>query len=164
MCAQHLSTGDLLRREIEAASELGLAVERIVSGGRLVPAALVIGIVEANLQGEGFVLDGYPRTEAQALGLFRRELLVPDLAIEIDVPEAVARERLSARGRADDAPDVLTTRMQAFDRETKPAIAVLEREGILHRVDGDDDAQCVHRRVWDVVVENLQTSRTTVRR
>jgi len=161
MCAQHLSTGDLLRREIKAASELGLAVERIVSGGRLVPAALVIGIVEANMHGEGFVLDGYPRTEAQARGLFRRELLVPDLAIEIDVPEAVASARLTTRGRADDAPDVMMTRMQAFDRETKPAIALLQREGILHRVDGDDDAQLVHGRVWDVVVQNLRTSRTS---
>ena len=157
MCTQHLSTGELLRHEIDAASELGLAVERIVAGGRLVPAALVLGIVEGNIRGEGYVLDGYPRTLAQAQSLFRRDLLVPDLAIDIDVPEEVAIARLCGRGRDDDAQDVLAERMRAFERETKPAIALLEREGVLHRVDGEDDPQVVHRRIWDAVLHHLQT-------
>jgi adenylate kinase family enzyme len=91
----------------------------------------------------------------------RRELLVPDLAIEIDVPEEVASRRLTTRGRADDAPEVLATRMLAYERETKPAIAVLERERILHRVDGDDDPQCVHRRVWNTVVRHVRTAPTS---
>jgi len=156
LCTQHLSTGALLRHEIEIGSELGLAVERIVSGGRLVPAALVIGIVQANIRGEGYVLDGYPRTLAQAQGLFRSDLFMPDVAIDIDVADDVATARLGARGRSDDAHDVVADRMLAFERETKPAIAVLEREGILHRVDGDDDAESVHRRIWHAVVGSLR--------
>ena len=96
---QYISTGDLLRTEIAAGSALGSAVERLVAAGRLIPSGLITAIVESNLDGHGYVLDGFPRTVTQAEALFAQPALAPSIALEIVVSERVALGRL---GRAHD--------------------------------------------------------------
>ena len=145
---QYLSTGDLLRDEIMAGSSLGSAVERLVNAGRLVPTGLIVAIVESNLDGRGFVLDGFPRTVVQAETLLAHAALAPTVAIEIDVAEPVAFDRLVRRGRRDDDPAVARERLAIYDAETAPALDILARRGLLVRVDGHDVPDAVARNVW----------------
>lgn len=144
---QHLSTGDLLRDAIAVQSSLGRAVERLVRAGRLVPAGLILAIVEANLDARGYVLDGFPRTVVQAAALFERDVLVPNITIEIVVPMDIALARLAARGRSDDDPGVVRDRLTIYEVETLPALALLDQQALLVRVDGDDQPQVVEQRV-----------------
>lgn len=144
----HLSTGGLLRHEITMQSPLGNAVERLVSAGRLVPTALIIAIVESNLDDGGYVLDGFPRTVLQAQALLEREALAPTVAIEIVVSERVALERLIGRGRVDDDPTVVRDRLVTYATETAPAVDWLDQRGLLARVDGHDSPELVERSIW----------------
>jgi len=99
----HLSTGDLMRDEIDRSSALGRSIERYVAMGDLVPDEIVLDLVAANLgdataRAGGYLLDGFPRTLAQGQALF--EVLgagAADLALEIDVPLDVVSARLAAR-------------------------------------------------------------------
>ena len=95
----HISTGDILRAAIQSGNELGLKVKKIVADGFLVPDSLVIDLVNDRLQQSdcipGFLLDGFPRTiaQAQALG----DMSSIDYVIDIDVPEDDIVKRLSGR-------------------------------------------------------------------
>ncbi len=149
---QYLSTGDLLRHEIAIASPLGNAVERLVAAGRLVPTGLIVAIVETNLVESGYVLDGFPRTVAQAETLFERETLAPTIAIEIVVPAHVALDRLTARGRRDDDPNVASERLAIYETETVPTLEWLEHRGLLVRIDGRDSPDIVEQRVLRALV------------
>lgn len=99
----HLSTGDLFRAEIEAATPLGRQLDRYVTSGDLVPDDVVLDVVAAHLgsaelRAQGYLLDGFPRTLNQGQALF--EVLgagAADLALEIDVPVEVVRARLQCR-------------------------------------------------------------------
>lgn len=100
----HISTGELFRREIARRSALGRRVHRYVTSGRLVPDALVIRVMAAHLTRRllagGFVLDGFPRTEGQAValdGLLRRRQAPLDGAVYVTSPESVLIKRLSGR-------------------------------------------------------------------
>lgn len=100
----HMSTGELFRREIARRSTLGRRVQRYVTGGRLVPDALVIRVMAAHLTRRmlagGFVLDGFPRTAGQAValdGLLRRRQAPLDGAVYVTSPESVLIKRLSGR-------------------------------------------------------------------
>lgn len=144
---QHLSTGDLLRDAIATGSSLGRAVERLVRAGRLVPTGLIVAIVESSLDTRGYVLDGFPRTVAQAEALFERDVLVPNVTIEIVVPVDIALARLAARGRTDDDPGVARERLSIYETETVPVLALLERRALVVRVDGNDLPRVVEERV-----------------
>ena len=99
----HLSTGDLLREEVKAESDLGKQARGYMNAGQLVPDALVLGIVKTRLEAggkKGFVLDGYPRNLAQAAALdaMLKELgLALDLALLLDVPEDEIVARITNR-------------------------------------------------------------------
>jgi adenylate kinase len=156
MDVQYLSTGDLLRDEITARSALGRAVERFVESGRLVPTRLIVAIVENNLRVGGYVLDGFPRTVAQATALFERESLAPSVAIEIVVPADVVVERVTARGRGDDAPSVARERLVTFDTETAQALRLFDRRGLLIRVDGNAPPDVVESRIRQALATDAQ--------
>jgi adenylate kinase len=99
----HLSTGDMLRAEISAATALGKEVAAYTTSGRLVPDELVLRLVASRLEAEaagGFVFDGFPRTVAQAesLGrLLRERSMKLDLVLHLDVPLAAIEERITGR-------------------------------------------------------------------
>lgn len=136
------STGALLRAEVKAGTPLGQRVSQIMAKGELVPDEAVNDIVRRRI-GEkdaekGFILDGYPRTVSQAKfldALLGGRFNVKPLVIHLDVPDDVVLERLTARGRADDKPEVIRDRLKVYHEETAP---ILEHyaKGDYHRIDG----------------------------
>ena len=94
---RHLSTGDILREEVERGSELGKLAKGYMDRGELVPDEVILGMVRERVDGEddGFLFDGFPRTIAQAEGL--EEILPVHLVIYLDLPEEEVVRRLSAR-------------------------------------------------------------------
>jgi adenylate kinase len=148
-----LSTGDMLRAEIAAGSELGLRVKDIMALGKLVPDDVVVEIVSERIDQpdarKGFILDGFPRTVPQALALDRMlkgKGLKLDGVIELKVDFEILEKRIEsrvaetkARGgtlRADDDPEVLKRRVEAFRQEMPPVIDYYRLEGSLKSVDG----------------------------
>lgn len=144
-----LSTGDILRSAIAAKTPLGLEAKAIVDRGDLVSDAIVNGIVSERLDAEdckpGFILDGFPRTIAQAEAL--DEMLVEkgvklDAVIEIKadadelVRRVIQRAKESAGARADDNEEVLRKRLGVYQEQTAPLVAYYAEKGLLRTVDG----------------------------
>ena len=129
---KHLSTGDLLRSEIAAKTQLGLAAKGFMNEGKLVPDEVVIGMIDscidANSSAKGFLFDGFPRTVAQAKAL--DELLAKKnssistvLFLQVNEEELIKRlvKRGETSGRADDAnPEVQKKRQEVYKNETLP--------------------------------------------
>ena len=144
----HVATGDMLRAAMADGSELGQQVRPIYDSGRLVPDDLMIALIRERLSGddarEGFVLDGFPRTMAQADALeemlreIGRDL---DVVFEFQVPDEVGRERMLKRaaeeGRTDDTPEAIDERLRLYHEETKPLIEYYRTRGNLVGVHGD---------------------------
>jgi adenylate kinase len=148
-----LSTGDMLRAAVKAGTALGQRVAVIMARGALCPDEVVITIVEQRIAqpdaSKGFILDGFPRTVAQAEALDRMLAshgIALDAVIELRVDEAALLKRIEnrvaemlSRGEAlrpDDNPDVLHRRLQAYREQTAPLIAYYRSHGILRWVDG----------------------------
>jgi adenylate kinase len=148
-----LSTGDMLRAAVKAGTPLGREVEDIMARGALCPDGTVITIVEERIAqpdaSKGFILDGFPRTVAQAEALDRmlaKHGIALDAVIELRVDEAALVQRIEnriaemqGRGEAlrpDDNPDVLHRRLVAYREQTAPLIAYYRRHRILRSVDG----------------------------
>lgn len=143
----HLATGDLLREHVANGTELGIAAKEHMDAGGLVPDDLVISMVTEALGGrtpiENFLLDGFPRTLAQAKGAYewgQRKNRTFDVVIMLDVPEdeLVRRlvERGQASGRSDDTEDVIRNRLHVYEENTAPLIDFYDERGILVRIDG----------------------------
>jgi adenylate kinase len=143
---RHLSTGDTLRSEIAAGTELGREVQQHVERGELVPDDLMLELVgqavTAAAQAGGYVLDGFPRTLAQAeraYALAAPAGVTADAVVYLAVPDDIARERLVARaaaGRADDSdPSVIDRRLTVFHEQTEPLLDFYRDRGILVTVD-----------------------------
>jgi len=129
----HIATGDILRAAIAGETEIGRKVKPIYDSGGLVPDDLMIEIIRDRLAeedtGEGFILDGFPRTLAQAEALdpmlreIGKELVV---VFALQLPEEVCIERLTKRaqleGRTDDTPDAIARRLAVYRQETEPLI------------------------------------------
>jgi adenylate kinase len=131
----HLSTGELFRHNISTGTKLGLEAKRYLDAGDLVPSELTNELVDDRLNdpdvGEGFILDGYPRSvpQAQALhDMLERRGIQLDAVLEFRVPEDALFERLKARGRADDTDDVIRNRMNVYRDETAPLLEYYNSE------------------------------------
>jgi adenylate kinase len=148
-----LSTGDMLRAAVKAGSPLGHKVGEIMARGALCPDDIVISIVENRIAqpdaSKGFILDGFPRTVAQAEALDRMLAshgIALDAVIELRVDEGALLKRIENRAaemqsrgealRPDDKPDVLHRRLVAYREQTEPLIAYYRSHGILSGVDG----------------------------
>lgn len=148
-----LSTGDMLRAAIAAGSPVGIEARDIVTRGGLVPDQLVTAIIADRIArpdaARGFVLDGFPRTVAQAEALERlleTRGLGLDTVIELKVDEAILLDRIErriaemrARGepvRADDNAEALKQRLAAYRAQTAPLIGHYRGKGLLRTVDG----------------------------
>ncbi len=147
-----LATGDLLREARDAGTDLGNRAAQYMDRGDLVPDALIVAMIReeiASLDDRPIMLDGFPRTVAQAdalggaLEARGRELTA---VVLIDVPDEVVVERISGRdqGREDDRPETARERVRVYHRETEPLVAYYEERGLLRRVDGARDADAVH--------------------
>lgn len=145
---KHLSTGDMLRAEIAAGTELGKKMSNIMSKGELVPDEVVIEMIANRIDGTkgaaGFLFDGFPRTVAQTEAL---ELMLNDrgmkidsmLVLDVDHDELVKRLILRAdlSGRPDDKdPAVIENRIDVYRAKTEPIIDYCRQRGIYQPVNG----------------------------
>ena len=147
--AGHISSGELLRAEIARGSELGARIGEYTTRGDLVPDDLIFDVLvpvvrHAVEQSGGYILDGFPRTLAQArraaeLGGSLR--LSADAAVYLTAPRHVLVSRLRARAererRADDTPSVIERRLVVFAAQTRPLVEYYRDRGILLEVDAD---------------------------
>ena len=144
----HIATGDMLRAAIAAGSPLGLRVKPIYDAGELVPDELMIQLIRERLSDSdtdpGIILDGFPRTMAQAdaLDAMLSEIGRPlDVVLELQVPDDVAIERLRKRageeGRSDDTPEGIAKRIDLYNQETKPLVSHYRLAGNLVGIHGD---------------------------
>lgn len=148
-----LSTGDMLRAAVAAKSPIGLRAKEIMDAGGLVPDEVVIGLIDERLGASdcasGFILDGFPRTVAQAEAL--QELLVRrglslDAVLELAVDEGALVDRMRKRVdetraaggavRADDNPESFKTRLEAYRAQTAPVSAHYAKRSELTKIDG----------------------------
>ena len=144
----HLSTGELLRKEIEINSSLGIEVKDIINKGELVSDELVLEIVKKNLDkaNKGWILDGYPRNISQANSL--NDVLVKlnqplEVVFYLDIPEKVLIERLLLRGRKDDNKNTIQTRLDIYKKTTEPLIEYYKDLSLLEYIDADRDLKTI---------------------
>jgi len=144
----HLSTGELLRQEIENNTILGRQVKDIINRGELVNDELVLKIVRHNLDkdSKGWILDGYPRNLSQANSL--NEVLIEinqplDVVFYLDIPEEVLIKRLLLRGRKDDTEETIRTRVEIYKETTQPLIQYFKDLSLLEYIDADRDLKTI---------------------
>ncbi|AFY95636.1 adenylate kinase [Chamaesiphon minutus] len=150
----HISTGDILRAEVKAQTDLGVKAKSFMDKGELVPDSLLLDMIRGRLNQDdastGWILDGFPRNVAQAEFLDR--LLADigqsyELAIDLSVPQSVLVTRLLDRAkiqnRPDDTEDVIRRRLVVYDEQTAPLIDFYQRKGVLRSIDGDRDLAAV---------------------
>lgn len=125
----HISTGDLFRSNIKDGTKLGLEAKRYLDAGDLVPSELTNQLVDDRLDdsdaADGFILDGYPRSVAQAEALhdmLQRRNTDVDAVIEFRVSEEELLKRLTDRGRDDDTEEVIRNRFKVYREETAPLL------------------------------------------
>ena len=155
----HVSTGDMLRAAIAEESELGLRVKPILESGRLVPDDLIVDLIRERIAGEdGFVLDGFPRTMAQAEALdemLREEARELDVVLELQVSDEVATARMLARaddeGRSDDTPETIRTRLELYHRETEPLVEYYRVKCIVVGIHGERPVDAVFSEIQETL-------------
>lgn len=154
----HISTGDMLRQAVADQTEIGKKAKAVMDSGKLVSDDIVIAIAEERLSQpdakKGFVLDGFPRTKAQAeaLDALLAKLATPlerCVAITVDTEAVVQRllKRAELEGRADDNEETIRERMQVYDNQTAPLLEYYGNGGILATVDGMGTVEEVSERV-----------------
>ncbi len=154
----HLSTGDMLRAARDAQTEVGKKAEQYMSKGELVPDDIIVEIVRQRLQEpdcqKGYLLDGFPRTIAQAEALdamLESEGTPLDAVLELRVPEEELKKRLAGRGRADDQPEVIAQRLVAYRQQTAPLLEYYEDKGLLRPIDGVGSVDEIFQRIRELL-------------
>lgn len=145
----HISSGDLFRREVEAGTPIGREAAAYVKRGDLVPDRLVLEmlagpVVEAAAAG-GYVLDGFPRTRAQAEEAYQVAQQISGVELQAVVHLEVSREELIRRlvtrakldGRVDDTEEVILHRLEVYDTQTAPMLDFYSGRGLVVDVDGE---------------------------
>lgn len=159
---KHVSTGEILRAAISSKSPMGLEVKDIVESGKLVPDALVVGLIKDFLDhvsaGAKIVFDGFPRNVSQANVFLEMlssgELGVPTV-VEMRLGGDTAVDRIKGRSgeseRADDDDTVVHARMSVYKEQTEPMIDFFREKGILKTIDGSGTVDTVYSRLSDVL-------------
>lgn len=158
----HISTGDMLRAAVKAGTPIGQKAKAVMDAGELVSDEIVIGIAEERLgqpdAKKGFLLDGFPRTLAQAEALERMlaKLGTPldcCLALTVDNEAIVQRllKRAQIEGRADDNEATIRERMRVYDAQTAPLLGFYRRSGRLVEVSGMGTVDQVGERIREAL-------------
>ncbi len=159
----HISTGAILRAEVDKESDLGNEVKAVMERGELVADGIILGLVRARIDGpdcaRGFILDGFPRTLSQAEGL--DELLrlrgTPEVTvIDLVVAEEELTRRLLTRKRADDTESTIRNRIRVYHDETLPLLEYYKEKDTpekrtLFRVNGDQPIEKVFAEIEGVL-------------
>jgi adenylate kinase len=137
----HVATGDILRANVADGTPLGEVAQAYLDSGELVPDQVVVAMMLERLTrpdcANGFLLDGFPRSVAQARALDEHlaELGTPlDAAINLEVAEEELLHRLAGRGRADDNAQTIHNRLQVFVSSTRPLLDYYDEQGVLFSV------------------------------
>lgn len=158
----HLSTGDLLRAERKAGTELGKAAQAIMDRGDLVSDDIILGMIDnklaANPDAAGFLFDGFPRTVPQKEGLTNllanRGTNIASV-ISLLVSEEELRTRVQKRaleqGRADDKIEVFERRIENYNTQTQPLAGLYQADGLLAEVDGIGTIEEVFERITAIM-------------
>ena len=148
----HVSTGDMFRDHVERGTELGKKVDTIMKAGDYVPDEITVAMLAERIAQDdaenGFILDGFPRTEAQVESL--DQLLGEDgldRVVVLEVDEDELTERLLDRGRADDTEETIRNRFKIYMEQTQPLIDIYQDRGITVFVDGLGDVEEVTERI-----------------
>jgi adenylate kinase len=150
----HLSTGEMLRAAVERRTPEGLQAAEFMDRGDLVPDETILAMVGRRLAEpdctEGCLLDGFPRTLAQAEA-FDKSLesarMPLDAVLDLEVNEDAVVERLAGRGRADDRPEVIRERLANYHRQTAPLADYYRRRGLLRPINGEGSPDVVFQRI-----------------
>jgi len=164
----HISTGDLLRSELQKETDLGKEAKTYMDKGELVPDEVVIGMIknklEANTSAKGFIFDGFPRTVAQAEALDklleeRGTPISAMLSLEVEKQELIDRllSRGKSSGRADDQDQsVIENRINVYNEKTSPLIEYYKKQGKHYGINGMGTIEEIAGRLKEVV-EKLQS-------
>lgn len=161
----YISTGSLLRKEIEKGTEMGLAAKEYMEKGDIVPDEFAIKLIEKQIQthpdAKGFFFKGYPRTIVQAYildGLLRKVNSSVSCVFNLDVPTLESIKRLTARSKTemrryyDMDTDVIIRRLESFESKTKPVLDYYEKQKKIYNISGLGTEEEVHKRLE----ENLE--------
>jgi adenylate kinase len=155
---RHLATGDVLRAAVKAGTPLGRQAEAIMARGDLVDDTVILGLIEEEMEragAEGVVLDGFPRTLAQAEGLdalLEKRGEVLNRVVLLSAPEEEVVRRMAGRGRSDDSVDTVRHRLRVYEESTEPLVRYYEPKGVLRRVDGLGTVEDIRARIESAIV------------
>ncbi|NYI79366.1 adenylate kinase [Nocardioides panzhihuensis] len=155
-----ISTGNILRANVDAGTPLGVEADSYMSKGEYVPDSVMNLMVRNRIDepdaAKGFLLDGYPRTLAQVEELdgmirFTGHALDAVVVLTVDKDEIVQRllQRAELEGRSDDTEEVIRRRQEVYLEETAPLIEVYKGRGLVHEIDGMGDVDDVTKRIFD---------------
>ena len=157
----HLSVGDLLRENILNNTELGKLASNYVKSGELVPDELIIDLMDSYItniknktDNSGIILDGFPRTINQAIALENKikQLNVSIKAvINLDIPDQKILNRLAARGREDDKPELIKKRLKVNRNQTEPLLEFYSERSLLETINGDQSETDVSSAIINVL-------------
>jgi adenylate kinase len=162
----HLSTGDLLRKEIKAGTRLGMEASNLMQKGQLVPDVVVIGMIASALDNNpgvnGFLFDGFPRTVAQAEALdqllqLKKTSIASVLFLQVNEEELIMRlvNRGKTSGRSDDAdPVVQRKRQEVYKNETLPVAGYYQNHDKVQRINGEGSIEDIFTRICTVIDQN----------
>lgn len=158
----HISTGDLLRKEINTNTQLGALAKSHMDKGELVPDGLIIDMIDSYLDRmgnvNGVIFDGFPRTVAQAQAL--KELLASyktsvAVCLNLEVPNDELMTRLIERGktsgRSDDNEETIKARLAVYDKQTKPVLDFYKKEGVAVNIKGVGSIDAIFADIADAV-------------
>lgn len=161
---EHISTGDVLREAVKNETEVGMKAKSYMDKGELVPDKVVIDIIRdkiSTLENGSFMLDGFPRTEAQAKALdsmLNEQKLGIDAVVMLDVDDEEVIKRITGRqqqeGREDDSEEVARNRLNVYRKQTSPLEAYYNSKNILRKIDGIGDIEEVYSRI-DTVLQDI---------
>lgn len=156
----HLSTGNIFRSAISNKTPLGVKVQSILDAGELVPDQVVVDLVAEEIQKpeyqNGIILDGFPRTVAQAASydaLLEKSGNSVAALIALTVPDSVLIERILSRGegRSDDTPEKVEKRLDVYRSETEPVIQHYREKNLVFEVDGVGSVDEIFQRIRSVI-------------
>lgn len=158
---KHISTGDVLREAVKNQTEVGKKAKSFMDKGELVPDEVVIEIIKqkiSSLNKGSFMLDGFPRTKAQAEALdsmLNEQDIQIDAVVMLDVndEEVVSRimNRQKIEGREDDSEDVVRKRLEVYRDQTSPLEDYYNERGVLRKIDGEGSIEEISQRIENVL-------------
>ncbi|MDL2223823.1 adenylate kinase [Bacteroidales bacterium OttesenSCG-928-M06] len=158
----HISTGEILRKEIENKSALGLIAEEYIGQGKLVPDQLVIDmfadIIDKTAHNKGYIFDGFPRTLSQSKALDdmlreRNTSVAAVFSLSVEEEELINRllKRGEACGRSDDNLETIKNRLTVYKEQTEPLKEYYKKKGKLFNVKGSGSIEDIFERITEVI-------------